>query len=379
MLNKAAVVFALAAACLSPLTGAASELRGIVDRTIQPLMARHDIPGMSVALTVNGRTEIFHYGLASRADKLPVTDATLFELGSISKVFTAMLVAHAQESGKLSLSDHPGKYMPELEGKPIDQATLFHLGTYTAGGLPLQFPADVAGDADSPRYFQQWKARFAPGTQREYSNPSLGLFGHLAALAVRQPFAQAMETRVLAPLGLKHTFIGVPGNAMPNYAWGYDRSNKAIRMNPGPLAEPAYGLRSTAADMVRFVEANMNPARLPAPMPKVVAATQLAHFQVGVMKQGLGWESYDYPIAEASLLAGNSETMIWQANPAVRIAPGSAPAAPALFNKTGSTGGFGNYIAFVPSEKIGIVMLANKNYPIPARISAAYAILQQVR
>jgi beta-lactamase class C len=67
------------------------------------------------------------------------------------------------------------------------------------------------------------------------------------------------------------------------------------------------------------------------------------------------------------------------ANAATKLTPPQTPSDhPTLFNKTGSTNGFGAYVAFVPEEKIGIVMLANKNFPIPARITAAHAVLGQL-
>ena len=70
--------------------------------------------------------------------------------------------------------------------------------------------------------------------------------------------------------------------------------------------------------------------------------------------------------------------MIMDPNPALRLERPHAAATPTLFNKTGSTDGFGNYIVFVPQKKIGIVLLSNRNYPIPARVKAAHAILVQL-
>lgn len=91
--------------------------------------------------------------------------------------------------------------------------------------------------------------------------------------------------------------------------------------------------------------------------------------------QGLGWEQYLYPVTRERLLAGNSDTMAFDAHPATRVAAPRAPSAPTLFNKTGSTYGFGAYVVVVPQKKIGLVMLANRNFPIGARVSAAYAVL----
>src|SRR5215207_1013827 len=103
-------------------------------------MAEHGIPGMVVAVTVDGRRQFFTYGVAARDTGAPVTPDTLFEIGSVSKTFTATLAGYAAEGGALSLDDHPGRYLPALRGAAIDAATMTNLGTYTAGGLPLQFP-----------------------------------------------------------------------------------------------------------------------------------------------------------------------------------------------------------------------------------------------
>ncbi|HEX9174285.1 MAG TPA: class C beta-lactamase [Telluria sp.] len=374
---------AIATVCsgLLPLTSCAAtdpaKLRAIVDTTIRPLMAEYDVPGMAVALTVDGKTIYFNYGVASREKGTPVSEKTLFELGSISKTFTATLASYAEVMGKLSLADHPSKYMPQLKDANIDAASLLELGTYTAGGLPLQFPDEVGKD-QMVRYFQQWKPDAAPATQRRYSNPSIGLLGHLTALALKADFADAVENRLFPLLGLKHSHIRVPPRAMMNYAWGYDKENKPGRVSADVFAAEAYGVKSSAADMIRFVRANIEPERLQGPIRRAVDGTHVGFFQVGEMVQGLGWEQYRYPVTLDALLAGNSQTVIMEANAVSRITSPQVQSRGTLFNKSGSTRGFSAYVAFVPEQKIGIVILANKNYPIPARVTAAYAILSQL-
>ena len=355
----------------------AARLRAIVDQAVRPVIAEYDLPGLAVGITVDGKASFFNYGLASREDHTPVSENTLFELGSISKTFTATLAVYAQTTGKLSLDDHPGKYIPELKGTAIDKASLLNLGTYTAGGLPLQFPDEVPDDG-MIAYFQNWKADAAPGVQRRYSNPSLGLFGHAAAKALGSDFAEAMESRILPKLGLKHTYLRVPPGAMADYAWGYDKANKPGRMGPGPLAAETYGIRSSADDMIRYLQANIDPHRLEAPLRHAVEGTHIGYFKIDGMVQGLGWEQYPYPVSLKTLQAGNSEKVIWEANPATALVPPQTPPPATLFNETGSTSRFGAYAAFVPSQKIGIVILANKNYPIPARVKAAHAILEKM-
>ena len=354
----------------------AARMRAVVTPVIDALMARHEIPGMAVGVALQGQPYLFHFGVADKASGQPVTDGTLFEIGSLSKPLTATLAAYAAVTGKLALSDTPGRHVPKLRGAPIDRATLLELGTYTAGGLPLQFPDAVADDKAALAYYAQWVPAAQPGTQRLYSNPSLGLFGLAASNALGQSFAGAMETLVFPAFGMARSFLHVPAHAAADYAWGY-RGDQAVRVNPGPMDEQAYGVKTTASDLLRFVQGNIDPRALPAPMRQAVQLTHVAQFRAGPLVQGLGWEQYPYPTSRERLLGGNAAEMVLTPQPAQRIQADQEQGA-RLFNKTGSTGGFGAYALFVPTENIGIVLLANRNYPNSARIEAAWAILQGV-
>lgn len=302
-------------------TPESADIEALVNDTIAPLMAEHRIPGMAIALSINGQQHYFNYGLANQEAGIPVTDETLFELGSISKIFTASLAGYAQASGALSLSDPASRYLPELEGSAFDEVTLLELGTYTAGELPLQFPESVQSEEAMIDYYRQWQPESAPGSHRLYSNPSLGLFGYLAAQSLGQPFEMAMEEALFTPLGLEHSYFQVPEAQQANYAYGYSKEDEPIRVNPGMLDAQAYGLKSTAADVLTLVEANMSGAELNEPLSQALAATRTGYFEVGDMTQGLGWESYAYPVALDQLLAGNSLEMILQPNPANRLTP----------------------------------------------------------
>lgn len=349
-------------------------IRAAVDNTIAPLMARHAIPGMAVALAVGGHAYVFNFGVVARDSHTPITDDTLFEIGSVSKTLTATLATYAQALGKLSMDQHPSRYLPELKGSPVDRATLLHLGTYTAGGLPLQFPDAVKAAPDVLGYFRHWQPTAPPGAVRSYSNPSLGLLGAATAKALGEDFSTAMQTRLFPAFGMTRSHIHVPERAMPDYAWGH-RGERQVRVAPGPLDEPTYGVKTTASDLLRFVQANIDPAPLPPAMRRAVMATHVGHYRSGPLVQGLGWEQYPYPVSREWLLGGNAEEMLFDEQPATRLTSTTADA-PRLFSKTGSTNGFGAYVAFVPSRRVGLVMLANRGYPIPARIEAAWTLLE---
>ncbi|MBZ6076160.1 class C beta-lactamase [Microvirga puerhi] len=354
--------------------GGLGQLDRVVNETIGAVMKEHDIPGMAVAVTVGGKRYVFNYGVASKESGQGVNDGTLFEIGSVSKTFTATLASYAQVRGMLSLIDSASKYLPALAGSSFDRISLLDLGTYTAGGLPLQFPDQVDNHEKMVAYYRGWRPVYAAGTTRLYSNPSIGLFGYLAARSMGKPFDDLMEQMLFPALGLTHTYMRVPKSQLANYAYGYSRNNKPIRVTPGVLDSEAYGVKTTATDMLRFIEVNMNSSGLDDAFQRAIATTHAGYYKVGPMTQGLGWEIYPYPTNLDRLLEGSS-SMALKANSVNKFASPLPPQKDVLINKTGSTNGFGAYAAFIPAKSIGIVMLANRNYPIPARIKAAYRIL----
>ncbi|MGZ9739781.1 class C beta-lactamase [Pseudomonas sp. GNP012] len=354
---------------------AQDQIETLVNAAVQPVMQAEGIHGMAVAVTVNGQAHYFNYGVASQETGSPVTKDTLFEIGSVSKTFTATLAAYAQTSGKLSLSDKASQVLPALRGSAFDNISVLQLGTYSAGGLPLQFPAEYDSADKMLGYYKQWKPLYAPGSHRLYSNPSLGLFGYLAAHSMGQPFDDLMEKTLLPKLGLKHTYVHVPQDQMALYAQGYNKDGKPVRVTPGALDSEAYGVKTSAADLLAYVDANIKPASLEKPLQQAIALTHSAYYSVGDMTQGLGWEMYRYPITLDRLLDGNSTPMAMQTHKVQWLNPPQAQPQNVLINKTGSTGGFGAYVAYVPSKEIGIVMLANKNFPNAQRVRIAHQIL----
>ncbi|WP_130904230.1 class C beta-lactamase [Pseudomonas sp. Sample_22] len=365
--------------CLGLLTAgqcvAQAPIESVVNAAVNPLMQTQGIAGMAVAVTANGKQHFFNYGVASKETAKPVTENTLFEIGSVSKTYTATLAAYAQALGKLSFSDKASQVLPALRGSALDNISMLQLGTYSAGGLPLQFPAQFDSADKMLGYYQQWTPAYPPGSHRLYSNPSIGLFGYLAAHSMGQPFDPLMENTLLPKLGLKHTFLKVPQEQMGLYAQGYNKQGEPVRVTPGALDSEAYGVKTSAADLLRFVEANMHPATLESPLQQAIALTHTGYYSVGDMTQGLGWELYHYPVTLDRLLAGNSTPMAMQAHEAQWLSPPQSPTQDLLINKTGSTGGFGAYVAFVPAKDIGIVILANKNYPIAERVKIAHQVL----
>nr|WP_018912233.1 class C beta-lactamase [Thiomonas sp. FB-6] len=380
LLAMLAVVWALAApASAAPATAkppASTEMTAAVDRVILPLMREQRIPGMAVGVVDHGRSYVLNYGVASAATGAPVTDATLFEVGSVTKCFTATLAAWAVTRHRLSLDAPVQRYVPELRGSAFGQVSVLELGTHTPGGVPLQVPDSVRDRAQLLAYLRAWKPACPPGSCRSYSNIATGMLGIAAARALGLPFGQAMQRQLLAALGLHHSWLRVPPGERADYALGTTRDGKPIRMRRGELADESYGLRSTAGDLLRYLRLNLDPRGLSPGLREAVDITRTSYVRAGALTQDLVWEQVPYPAPLSTLLAVNSMPMILDTLPATRIEPPGPPAADAWINKTGATNGFSAYLALVPRQGVGLVLLANRNIPIDAQVRAAHDIVQ---
>lgn len=351
-----------------------TKARQVASSAVLPAMAKHQIPGMSVAVVSGAKTCVFHYGVSALAGQRPVTNATMFEIGSISKTFTAALATYAQALGKLQLTDTVAKHMPELAGSDFGNLQLVHLGTHTTGGMPLQVPEELQNQEQLLAYLRAWKPSYETGTMRTYANLSIGVLGWIAARSLGQDFDTAVDQHLFKPLRLNSTYLRVPTDRMKAYAWGYNKDNKAVRVNPGLLDSEAYGIKTTATDLAVFLQANMGLLPLDKSLQTALQHTRMGYFHVGQMTQGLIWETYAMPVDVQTLRDGNASSLVLNPTPVSARAPTDAPKRNEWVNKTGATNGFGAYVAFVPAERFGIVLLANRNYPNADRVDMAHQI-----
>jgi beta-lactamase class C len=317
----------LAALWASPCVALSSgRIERVVDPVIRRLMAQDRIPGVAVGIAVGGRSRVLDYGEASLRTHRPVTPHTLFEIGSISKTFAATLAAYAVLRGSLSLADSPGRYLPSLRATRLGkEVTLLNLATHTAGGLPLQVPDGVRTNAELMRYLRAWRPKYPPGSHRTYSNVGIGLLGLATARSMRRGYSLQLQEFLFPRLRMRHTFLRVPPAEMPDYAEGYDRDGRPVRMAPGVLSAQAYGVKSTAGDLLRYLEANMGLIRVNGMLWRALRATHTGYFVAGALTQDLAWEQYPYPVTLKTLLAGNSLRMLLETVPAARLDPPEPP------------------------------------------------------
>lgn len=245
-------------------------LAAAADAVAARALVNKEAAGFAIGIVENGRVRLARgYGLADLETRTPVTNRTVFRIGSVTKEFTAAAVLLLAERGRLSLDDRLAKFLPAFPR--AGQVTLRQLLTHTSGirnytsvpdfmtaVAPRDMPADaliayIAGAA--PVY------DFAPGTSWSYSNSGYFLLGAVIEKASGQSHAQFIRANILDPLGLADTRFDDMAEIVPNRASGYDKLATAASGfgNAGHLslsvAAAAGAMRSTIADLARWHEA----------------------------------------------------------------------------------------------------------------------------
>jgi beta-lactamase class C len=376
-MNKWMKSFALASVLLISKSSIveADDFDSKAETAFNPVIKQYNLPGLVVGVTRNGDHKFFTSGLASRADNRPVTPDTLFEIGSISKVFTATLAALAEERGLLNFKSLAAHYLCSDACVLGADLTLMDLATHHSSGLPLNAPDDISDVNSAVNWLKGWRPP-QPGT-RSYSNVSIGMLGYITGKAMGGDYADAAQTVLFPAFGLNNTWIQVPQKQMEQYAFGYDKeTNEPIRLGSAVFDAEAYGLKSSARDMLKVLDIELGRGQASDELREAIKRTQEGQYKTALFTQDLIWEQYQWPANQQSIIFGNGFDFALKPQPVEKISPPLPPQKDVIINKTGSTKGFGGYVAFVPSKGIGVVVLANKNYPSEARVKATYSLIE---
>src|SRR6266481_3028610 len=240
MIRKAIVIAAVIGVLLAAGSARAQELNveQIVKQKVQPILPKNgEGGGVAVAVRMGGKTSFFHYGMASNAQHRPVTADSIFNLGSVGKVFATTLLAQAVKNGELSLDDPVAKYVTELQrGGDIRRITLGQLASHSSGlpDRPQQYETSHRGRYTWPdfvRFLNSWKAdpKHEPGQQYLYSDAAMVLLR--VALERRfnnTRFAALMHQRLTGPLGMTSTALPLPRDLLGRAVQGYGPMGKPV-------------------------------------------------------------------------------------------------------------------------------------------------------
>ena len=315
----------------------------IVAQKVQPILPENGKGGgVAVAVRMNGTTSFFNYGFANNAQNRRVTEDSIFNLGSVGKVFATTLLAQAVKQGELSLDDPVAKYVTELQrGDDIRRVTLGQLASHTSGlpRVPQQYEHWHRGNYTWPdfvRFLNSWKAdpKHEPGQQYLYSNAAMVLLRVALERRFNTRFAALMHERITVPLGMTSTALPLPRDLLGRAVQGYGQMGKPIGRpgeESGTFKWPGAGqIYSSSRDMATFLAANMGELPDRRPMESAMALAQQPVFTVNPhFKQGLAWQDVS---------AGNLT----------------------IVDKNGGLPNTSTYIGFAPQQKLGVVILVNR-------------------
>ncbi len=219
---------AMAAATAKPLDPAVTRR---IDADVRRVLERSGAPSAVIAIVDDGRVVYRKaYGLRDSERKLAATTDTHYEIGSITKQFTAAAILQLQEAGKLRIDDKLSKYLPDAPH--ADEVTLRQLLSHTSGLPEYLDGPDVETAATKPATFAQLMARiqgkpleFTPGSRMVYNNTGYILLGRVIEQLSRQSYRDYVRAHLIEPAGMTHTYTVADEPRLPDMAVGYERVN----------------------------------------------------------------------------------------------------------------------------------------------------------
>jgi serine-type D-Ala-D-Ala carboxypeptidase/endopeptidase len=313
------------------------EIKQILAKRID---TEHQAIGIVVGVIDSKGRRVVSHGSLEKGDQRPLNGDTLFEIGSITKVFTALLAADMAQRGEIRLDDPIAKYLAPDIKLPVRagrQITFVDLATHTSGlpRMPENFrpkdPANPYADYTSQQLYAFLSTYELPrdiAIKFEYSNLGFGLLGQVLAHRAGMDYEQLVLTRICQPLGMNSTRIALSASLAQRFAAGHDPDLITVPAWDLPTLPGAGALRSTTNDLLTFLAAALGDTETPlAPAFKSLLSTTRPTEEPFV-ESGLGW------VVDTR---GGGE-IIW---------------------KNGGTGGYRTFIGFSPATRVGVVVLSN--------------------
>jgi serine-type D-Ala-D-Ala carboxypeptidase/endopeptidase len=311
------------------------EIREILRRRVD-----HQRQAVGIVVGViepNGR-RVVAYGNLAHGERRTLDGDTIFEIGSVSKVFTSLLLADMVNRKEVALDDSAGRYllehvrMPERSGKSI---TLLDLSTHFSGLPPLPSNLKLTPNApytvdDLYQVLSGYRLPRDPGSEFEYSNLGAGLLGHLLAHHAGMDYESLIRSRITEPLSMPNTGIAFSPSIKQRMATGHNSLLAPVANLELPTLAGAGALRSSVNDMLTFLEAFLGYKE--SPLAPAMKAMLDVRRPAGQAKIGLAWIIYSTDGLEFA----------WH---------------------NGATGGFRSFVGYDPKQRFGVIVLANAFTP----------------
>ena len=314
-------------------------LKSQVDRLASGFLNSSKNPGLSVSVVLRDpasgqlKAMLLNYGTIYKDSGNSVDSGTVYELGSITKLFTGILLAEAVNAGEVKLSDPIQDYLPTGIAAPIYKGktiSLVNLATHRSG-----LPRDLNADSFTDLYIwlNGYQLGIAPGSEYVYSNLGYSILGDILARNENSDFGTLAFQSVSQPLGLLDTREVLTDDQVSRLAkgYGYDGSPAEYEPNSGPMSSAGY-LHSTLKDMTRFLVENMQPDSVPLSASLKLAQTMQSVGRNPGTGTALGWEIDD---------PGEPDERLY---------------------KGGATLGFSSYISLAKDGSSGFILLTNGQY-----------------
>lgn len=328
-----------------------------VEKQIRPLLANTEGIGMTVGILYGDEQLILGYGsVRSGASQAPDGN-TIYEIGSMTKVFTALLLAELSIEGRGALSDPAAKFLPPSVRIPRYGDTEITLGDLVShvSGLPrvpdnlydirdwlslsvLRNPYQHYTPQRLYNFLSYCRLQSKPGTKFEYSNLGMGLLGFILAKSQGMSYEELVETRICKPLSMGDTRVALTAEQHAREAQGYAGPKRLGRVQvlfpqenwDVPVLEGAGSLKATVKDLMKFMSANIETNRTT--LGPAMEKTHQERHQCGIPQWSvaMGWLITN--------LKDVNVPMLWH---------------------NGGTGGYHSFMGFNKKQRVGIVILCN--------------------